>query len=357
MPPILDAFPFDWSRPAAQALHTALVSLYPQRNGALFVAGKVGIQPFEINVEQPVFYLWRDILDEGARRQQNRAIAKLARDGNPTNPTRSVFDALLADAPVIVEPQRRAADGSAVFIAGDDGVGEKEALLYHDSLLTEIGLVPALLDTLRSMVALAPAVCLLHVYVGGALTLGTAFRIGPDLLLTNHHVLLPYGASPTKIVAEFGFETDSQGNGLASTSLSADVTSVIADATDDWGVVRVAGMKAEWPVVDLHQAVDPVVGEAAYILQHPMGGRKQLGFVRNTVTDYGDQVVHYLTDTQQGSSGSPVFNAAGKLIGLHHVGGSPQEALGKAPVCKNEGIRIPRVLAGLAQHQVALAAV
>lgn len=354
MPPVLDSFPFDWTRREAQELHMALVSLYPQRNGALFIAGKVGIQPFELNVDQPVLYLWHDILDEGARRQKNRDIAKLARDQNQTNPARPLLDALLSDAPIAVEPQRRAADGSAVFISGDDQVGEKEALLFQDNLLTGIGLVPGLIETLRSMVALAPAVCLLHVNVGPSLTRGTGFRIGADLVLTNQHVLLPYGASPTKIVAEFGFETDAQGNGLASTSLAADVASVVADEDDDWGVVRVAGMKAAWPVIDIRKAVDPVKGEAAYILQHPLGGRKQLGFVRNTVTDYGDQVLHYLTDTQPGSSGSPVFNAAGKLIGLHHASGAPQEALGKAPVRNNEGIRIPRVLAGIAQRQVSL---
>ena len=95
-----------------------------------------------------------------------------------------------------------------------------------------------------------------------------------------------------------------------------------------------------------------MVGEASYILQHPLGDRKRLGFVRNTVTDYNERVVHYLTDTQQGSSGSPVFNSEGGLVALHHAGGRPQEALGKAPVRKNEGIRISRVLAGLKQRHV-----
>jgi V8-like Glu-specific endopeptidase len=74
--------------------------------------------------------------------------------------------------------------------------------------------------------------------------------------------------------------------------------------------------------------------------------------VRNQVSSFDDRVLHYLTDTQQGSSGSPVFDAQGRLIGLHHAGGTPQQVIGKPPMAKNEGIRIPRVVAGLQAQNV-----
>jgi hypothetical protein len=44
----------------------------------------------------------------------------------------------------------------------------------------------------------------------------------------------------------------------------------------------------------------------------------------------------------------------GKLVALHHAGGRPQEVAGKLPLRKNEGIRIPRIVAGLAQLKVAV---
>ncbi len=87
----------------------------------------------------------------------------------------------------------------------------------------------------------------------------------------------------------------------------------------------------------------PAVGDLTYILQHPGGHQKRLGFVRNTISDIKDGVVRYLTDTEPGSSGAPVFDTAGRLIALHHAGGRPVEVAGKPPVAKNEGIRISRV--------------
>jgi Trypsin-like peptidase domain len=98
----------------------------------------------------------------------------------------------------------------------------------------------------------------------------------------------------------------------------------------------------------LDGGLDTVLGEGAFVIQHPLGGRKRVAIVRNQASFVDDRVVHYLSDTQAGSSGSPVFNADGRLIALHHAGGRPQVVTGKDPVLKNEGIRIPRVAAGLA---------
>lgn len=52
------------------------------------------------------------------------------------------------------------------------------------------------------------------------------------------------------------------------------------------------------------------------------------------------------------SSGSPVLGGGGQLIALHDAGGRPQDVTGKDPVLKNEGIRIPRITAGLAAHGI-----
>jgi V8-like Glu-specific endopeptidase len=100
-------------------------------------------------------------------------------------------------------------------------------------------------------------------------------------------------------------------------------------------------------VLKLSEAVTPTRQAPAFVIQHPGGDRKRVAYVRNQVTDLDDRVVHYLSDTQSGSSGSPVLNDGGRLIALHHAGGTPQEVAGKPPLKKNEGIRIERVIAGL----------
>ena len=60
--------------------------------------------------------------------------------------------------------------------------------------------------------------------------------------------------------------------------------------------------------------------ESAYIIQHLGGQRKRLGFVRNQVSSFDERVIHYLTDTQEGSSGSPVFDGQGRLIASQYAG-------------------------------------
>jgi hypothetical protein len=48
----------------------------------------------------------------------------------------------------------------------------------------------------------------------------------------------------------------------------------------------------------------PVRDVPAYLIQHPGGIRKRIGFVRNQVTYVDDQVARYLTATQTASSRS-----------------------------------------------------
>jgi hypothetical protein len=126
------------------------------------------------------------------------------------------------------------------------------------------------------------------------------------------------------------------------------VGSIVTSKDDDWAIIRAKQPLVDaWPVVKLSEAVAPTMSSATYIIQHPGGEPKRVGFVRNQVSAFDDRVVHYLTDTKEGSSGSPVFDAEGRLIALHHAGGRPQEIVGRAPLKKNEGIRISRIVSGL----------
>lgn len=353
MKPVVDAAPFPWERPEAQELHRVLVNLYPNAPRLLYIAATVDIPEWELASGIPPFDMWRNVLDLAANRLATRKLVTNARDKNPNSPYTSFLDDLLKDAPVAVSMEPRNSDGSARFLAGTDTPTEQESLLFRDDLSILVGRVPAYIATLKKMLEWSPAVCRLRVTAGHVSTMGTGFRISEDLLLTNHHVLYPGRIKATEVIAEFGYETDAKDTELPSKSLTCDCASIVADEKDDWGVIRVKdAMAPEWPRVSLAEAVEPERGKGAFILQHPLGNRKRLGLTRNTVTEFDARVVHYLTDTQQGSSGSPVFNAEGKLIALHHAGGSPQTVAGKEPLIKNEGIRIPRILDALRKQNV-----
>jgi hypothetical protein len=269
-----------------------------------------------------------------------RDAVQAARNQFPKNPLAPFLDALLSDraAPVSAEPLGGRGPGF------DDSVKEPEALLFFDDLTMPVGKVANLVATLNEMIAIAPAICLLRVENTQGTFFGTGFRIGDDLVLSNHHVLKPRDEPATAVHADFGYDVNTLGATLTVSSLAGAIATIRGEQADDWATIRIGGMKPEWPILALDAAPAPAVGDLAFILQHPGGQLKRLGFVRNTISDVDDRVVKYITDTAPGSSGAPVFDTAGRLIALHHAGGRPVEVAGRPPLAKNEGIRISRVL-------------
>ena len=70
--------------------------------------------------------------------------------------------------------------------------------------------------------------------------------------------------------------------------------------------------------------------------------------IRNNILEYRtDQTLLYETDTDQGSSGSPVFSDNWELVALHHYGEPYLQKMddqGRAiPTNVNEGVRISAI--------------
>ncbi|MEJ7606323.1 MAG: serine protease [Bryobacteraceae bacterium] len=85
------------------------------------------------------------------------------------------------------------------------------------------------------------------------------------------------------------------------------------------------------------------VGEPVNIVEHPDGDYKQVIVRENRIVHRGDTVLHYIADTERGSSGSPVFNDQWQVVALHHWGGPHREVSARGrPLSRevNEGIRI-----------------
>jgi len=355
---ILDPIQFPWHEKAAQQLHLNLVQLFPAVADALQLVKQAGFNVFQINSAQAPYYLWIDILDYGARKGLLRPlVSEVAGVLHKAHPLLPFFEALLAGRPVTVESEPRKADGSPAFISGGDVITQPEALLYQDDLTIQTGRLPGLIKTLEKMIALAPAICKLEVNIHGESQVGTAFLLSEEWLLTNWHVLHRQQdeVAATAVTAIFGYEEDEKGATGTLKEISCLVESIITEKEDDWALIKVSRtMSAGWPVIPVNNPAEPVPHTPAYIIQHPLGNRKRLGFVRNQITAVDERIVHYLTDTQEGSSGAPVFSAEGILMALHHAGGRPQQMTGRAPMKKNEGIRISRILERLKNKGVAL---
>ncbi len=83
------------------------------------------------------------------------------------------------------------------------------------------------------------------------------------------------------------------------------------------------------------------------IIQHPAGRRKEIAVQNNQVSKLFENAVLYKTDTEPGSSGSPVFDNLWQIVALHHSGGQKDS---KGNFINNAGIRIDKIVKDLQVH-------
>lgn len=210
---------------------------------------------------------------------------------------------------------------------------------------------------------------------------GTGFLVGPDLVLTNHHVARRAIESPAA-QAQLRFRFD-----LRSATAAADGTGRSCGATLDGGdavlrcsppggvEVRAAGEPslaeldyalirlAETPAGDDMGAGEtrgfsaitpgmpaPAANGSIIALQHPMRGELQfaIGSIQGP-NEPGSRVRHTAA-TLEGSSGSPILDAALAPVMLHN-GTRPESVAEGQPY--NTGVPLKLIAADLAQHGLA----
>jgi V8-like Glu-specific endopeptidase len=157
--------------------------------------------------------------------------------------------------------------------------------------------------------------------------LSSGFLISPRLFVTNHHVLRT-AAFAADCIAEFDVEYDVMGNPRPSTAsqLRPDVffeTSGDDDTGLDVSVVALSDVADKAPgqlygYLPLLAESDPVtLGEYLNVVQHPGGEEKQVSFRENRLLERRADTLWYETDTDPGSSGSPVLNDQWTLVAVH----------------------------------------
>ena len=193
---------------------------------------------------------------------------------------------------------------------------------YRGELERQIFDQPTLLDVafLQRGAELAPAVARQLVTLPGGRYYGSGFRIGEDLLLTNHHVLFGRaGMKATGVEAWLHYELDITGRPREHQAIACRVDTIAGDEAHDWAVIRTGvPLPAGVPVLDLAVAGSVAADDRVYIIQHPNGGMKKIGMHHNVVRYADEDVVQCWTVTEPGSSGSPVFSERWELVARHH---------------------------------------
>mgnify|MGYP001142215814 CR=1 FL=1 len=150
---------------------------------------------------------------------------------------------------------------------------------------------------------------------------GTGFLISPDFLITNNHVIGSV-EEVSECIAEFNFQDDWNGLSERSQRFKLDASQFQTNPDLDYTLVRVQDNPGDlFGYIDIFSSRIPEIGENLTIIQHPLGGKKQICLTDNHVASVFKHLVQYTTDTEPGSSGSPVFDQQWRLVSLHHKGG------------------------------------
>jgi endonuclease G len=199
------------------------------------------------------------------------------------------------------------------FNISDKMVGLEKIIGSKDNLLT--------ISWLEKALHASRAVCRV---VRADQESGTGFITQDGYLYTNHHVLESEEDAKGATI-EFNYEVGLTGTVKPLSHYKLDPTDFMTSPVPEFDFTRVKiienGSKPlkDWGYLEFETAAFPAKGDPVTIIQHPSGGDKRIALRANEVLDQQAQFLYYTTDTEPGSSGSPVFNKDWKVVALHHA--------------------------------------
>ena len=174
---------------------------------------------------------------------------------------------------------------------------------------------------LRNAIEVSNSVARVKLPAGSA----TGFLITANILMTNNHVFEnKTDAANAKL--QFNYQLLADGSPAKVDEWTCDPDSLFKTSEDlDYSVVRVATKNGKeagevWGSLNLRHGATVSVGQRVNIVQHPQGRFKEIAFRDNQVMAANDDepFIQYLTDTDYGTSGSPVFDDWFNVVALHN---------------------------------------
>jgi endonuclease G, mitochondrial len=184
--------------------------------------------------------------------------------------------------------------------------------------------------------------------------LGTGWLLTKDLIITNHHVInarsdgeqdasehdLLLQASASSI--QFDFDQENLEGKTFPVSNMEDYNKQL-----DFAILRLKTAADRLPLrlENRRVNVDKEKPQVVNIIQHPNGGSKKVALRNNHIYEEHYPKVHYFTDTEYGTSGSPVFNDQWAVVALHRASKFIKETnyQGMETSWINEGVQLAAI--------------
>jgi endonuclease G, mitochondrial len=159
---------------------------------------------------------------------------------------------------------------------------------------------------------------------GAVAAFATGFMVSPRLLMTNWHVF--EDASWARDVSvQFGYEYVGVTLQAGATFRLRPEEYFIADKERDYAIVAVEPTNGDGITLRSRGFSRMIPGEGKILLGHgvniighPGGMPKTYVFRNNPLVQVNPSTLFYLSDSDEGASGSPAYNPVWELIALHH---------------------------------------
>jgi len=223
-------------------------------------------------------------------------------------------------------------------------------------------------------------VCRIEIPTPRGMVYGTGFLLGPDVVMTNHHVMdavISGKAKPESAIFRFDYKRLSDSvisEGAVFKLAAADwlVDDSPPSAIDskqepkpgvpgpdelDYSIVRLDGSPGTKPAgekpdpkapprgwISLDRSASAPPDSSLLIVQHPEAAPLKLAVDMSGVigTNGNSTRLRYKVNTEGGSSGAPCFNAKWELVALHHSGDPNFDPAHKPEY--NEGIPVAAIV-------------